>query len=297
MASDQLWPNLFIVGAPRAGTTSLWRYLSEHPEIFMTAVKEPNFFSQLDRAITKSVEDESRYLGLFAPGVDQPWRGEASPSYLRDREAAHAIARVNPEARVIILLRDPIDRAHSHYWHTIRFDAERRSFTDVIREELARDAYADPEVFSYLRCGLYADDVKRYRELFGDNLLTLLFDDLARDPEAVTRQVFEWLGVPPEAARPIDFVAYNAFSLPRNRLTKLLYASPAIRRIGLRVVPSSLRYPLEGTMLRGGKKPPIEAATRSVLERFYQQDTNDLSELIAIPLPWASEDRAIASAG
>src|SRR5437763_505157 len=106
--NDARWPNLFVVGAPKAGTTSLWLYLDRHPDIWMAPVKEPQFFSGL-------WYDQDSYLRLFAPGARFKLRGEASPSYLAKAGVAEASKRVSPDARIVIMLRDPVERAYSKY--------------------------------------------------------------------------------------------------------------------------------------------------------------------------------------
>src|SRR5918999_4531871 len=110
------WPNLFVVGAARAATTSLWRYLDEHHDIWMALVKEPNFFSGVPAVLAPTVHDEASYLRLFAPGAACKLRGEASTSYLWHEGVPAAIKRASPEARIVISLRDPVERAYSAYW-------------------------------------------------------------------------------------------------------------------------------------------------------------------------------------
>ena len=106
MSRPSPWPNLFIVGAAKGGTTSLWRCLAEHPEIFMSRLKEPHFFSRHQPPIYPTVHDEAAYLRLFA-GARTRLRGEASPSYLWSEAAAARIERVSPDARILVALAEP----------------------------------------------------------------------------------------------------------------------------------------------------------------------------------------------
>src|SRR3954469_19217742 len=113
------WPNLFIVGAAKAGTTSLWTALGELPEVFMSPLKEPHFFSGVTprrewASHFPTVTTEAEYHQLFKGAGDARYLGDASTSYLwAGSRAAEAIRRHNPEARIIAMLRDPVDRAYS----------------------------------------------------------------------------------------------------------------------------------------------------------------------------------------
>src|SRR3989304_10189805 len=112
------WPNLFIVGAPKSGTTSLHAYLDKIDDIFMSPIKEPNYFSAQTVSIkhpVNPIRDKKKYLKLFQKGIHNKYIGEASPSYLADSEASKLIHQVSPNAKIIISLRDPIDRVFSHY--------------------------------------------------------------------------------------------------------------------------------------------------------------------------------------
>ena len=158
---DTEWPNLFVVGAARAGTTSLWRYLDRHPEIWMAQVKEPNFFSQVRRPLNPDVHDEASYLRLFAPGGGCKVRGEASVSYFWAEDVPARIKRVNPEARILISLRDPVERTYSGYWYLVRIGEENRPFSQVLQ-----DALEEPRRPRLLRSSFYADAVSAYLETF-----------------------------------------------------------------------------------------------------------------------------------
>ena len=124
MKSGDILPNFFIVGAPRAGTTSLYRYLRRHPQVFMPAVKEPHFFANInpdpDQRHLFPAMDEGQYVRLFRGALHYRAIGEASPSYLVTKGAAERIKARVPNAKIIMLLRDPTERAFSHYLMDIR---------------------------------------------------------------------------------------------------------------------------------------------------------------------------------
>ncbi len=176
------WPNLFLVGAAKAGTTSLYRELARHPAIYMSPMKEPHFFSQIEpaperKAFFPHVTGEDEYLALFEGATTEELLGEASTSYLWDGQAAERIKRVVPEARILIMLRDPVDRAYSQYWNDVREGIERRSFLDALVEEQRSGPGAWGVSSLHIDCGRYADQVERYLDRFGARVQVLFFED------------------------------------------------------------------------------------------------------------------------
>ena len=135
------WPNLFLVGATKAGTTTLHQLLSRHAEIYMSTIKEPNFFTGVVGdllGLMPVVRDAVEYQGLFASAVAQRWRGESSTSYLWDQGAADRIRDRCPDARILVLLRDPVDRAYSHFLMEVREGRDRMPFRRALEKDAAR---------------------------------------------------------------------------------------------------------------------------------------------------------------
>ena len=178
-------PNLFIVGAMKAGTTALHGYLDQHPDIFMSDPKEPGFFA--DPAPDAAARDA--YLALFAGGAGQRWRGEASTRYTKAGDSgsvAGRIAEVAPEARILYMVRDPVARTLSQYLFNRRIHAERRALCQAVRE--------DPR---YRRVGDYTGRITPYLDRFGaDRVRILSAEDLEADPQAVLDALFFWLDLP-----------------------------------------------------------------------------------------------------
>jgi hypothetical protein len=275
------WPNLFVVGAAKAGTTSLWRYLGAHPAIFMARSKEPHFFSGFDEELFPVVHDEASYLRLFA-NARTPLRGEASPSYLWTAAAAERIKRVSPDAKILIALRDPVERLHALYWHRVRIGLEPNGFAEAFRNEL--DPASQSSV--YVRRGRCAGDVARFMRLFGENVHVLLFEELVRDTRRELAGAFRFLGVDPTVADGVEIEAHNPFALPRNRLAAGLVGSKRARRIARRLVPAALREPIESALLETGSKPDLDPDTDRMLTRFFAPDVVELAALLRRPLPW-----------
>ncbi len=180
-------PNLFIVGAARSGTTSLWQRLKSHPAVFMPAdlsEKEPAFFSDLKRSRFKKVE---QYMEIFSKANENHrWIGEASTAYLTDPGSARRIYDFNPRTKIMIILRNPVLRAYSLYnWMVQEGYEYAETFEEALRLEKIRinkkiPNYFEPEYYYnylYFNSGLYYEQVKRYIDLFKGNVLIIKFED------------------------------------------------------------------------------------------------------------------------
>ena len=175
--------DFFIVGAPKAGTTSLYHYLNEHPQIEMSLQKEPDYFS--DKAIQSQglyysknrIDTEEKYNRLFNTQKKDVIFGEGSVSYLFYPNVAQDIKAYNPIAKIIIMLRNPIDRAFSHYLMDYRLGLVSDSFEDIINK---KSKHKNAHLFyqQYLKVGEYAAQLKRYFDVFDkENILLIDFDD------------------------------------------------------------------------------------------------------------------------
>jgi len=178
-------PNLFIIGAAKAGTTTLHRHLAAHPDVFMSEPKEPGYFTP---EVGYYPTDLEWYLGLFKEAGDATIVGEASTHYTKRplyEGVPKRIAEFCPDARFIYLMRDPVDRAVSHYWHEVRKLNEHRSIFGAIQEDLR-----------YTCLGDYQYQLEPYFDRFGrERVLVLTFEELVSEPDAVLPGVYQWLGL------------------------------------------------------------------------------------------------------
>lgn len=190
--NHEIRPNLFIIGAAKSGTTSLHDHLRRHPEIFMSTPKEPGYFTPGVAYYPTSTE---WYLSLFKDAGDARIVGESSTHYTKLPSypgVAERIARFCDAPRFIYLMRDPIDRIISQYWHGIRQEVQIRGMLEAIQGEVDFKALSD-----------YAMQLEPYFETFGrDRVLVLTFEELIREQERVLGEVFEWLGVDASLAPP-----------------------------------------------------------------------------------------------
>lgn len=280
-----IWPNFFIVGAAKAGTKSLYRYLAQHPQVFMSPIKEPRFFSR-PREVEKftnaaPISTQPAYLQLFEHADAALAIGEASPNYLWDSESPYRIRDKVPAAKIIISLRDPIERAYSQYLHFVRLGVEPAPFYEAL---------AGPCRENYIGPSQYFDQVSRYFEVFGrGQILILMFEDLKREPLQLLDRVAVFLGVDSESTRNITVdTVYNPYVAPRGRLFQLLlnYTVQFRYHILRHVVPKSIRTNIyEAVFVKQAKKPPLDDRAKAHLKSIFADEIIELEKLLGIPLP------------
>jgi hypothetical protein len=214
-------PDFIIIGTQRGGTTSLYRYLTEHPGVGAAFRKEVHFF---DRHYDKGMD---WYLAHFPKRGEFPVVGEASPFYMFHPEVPERARAAVPQAKLIALLRNPIDRAYSQYHMKARHELETLSFEEAIAQEADRLAANDDPVgaawrhHSYLARGVYVDQLRRWFDLFPrEQVLIIKSEEFYEDPGRVLRETLGFLGLPPEL--PTRFKAYHLAEYPD--------MDPAVRR-------------------------------------------------------------------
>lgn len=281
-------PDFLIVGAAKAGTTSLYAYLAAHPGVYMSPVKEPHFYSRVEpdprvASIYTIVRDERAYARLFE-AAGARLAGEASTSYLWDPSAPARIADDVPGARVVVMLREPVERAYSHYLNGVREGLEQRSFERAVRDDLA----GGPPRWGaamYVDLGRYCEQVRRYLDAFGDRVHVVFFEELVADVASEFERVCSFLGLDARAA-PAEPEVHNPYAAPRNRLSTALLGSPAARALGRRLLPPRGRAALRSLLLRAQRKPPMDDAVRALLEDVYRDEPACLARLLGRPVPW-----------
>jgi hypothetical protein len=267
-------PNFLIIGAGRAGTTSVYHYLRQHPDVFMSPIKETNFFAYgaLAAAGLPYVSSGStpfpirnlrEYRKLFDRATDAKAIGEASPIYMTDRRIAEEISDLLPDVRLVAILRNPVERAYSSYLFHRRDGRESRSFEQAIREETEGVFSEDGLSFgqrSYLGLGFYDQLLAPYYNLFPRSRIgVFLFDHLVRDPAELMSDLFRFLHVDP-AFEPVVSVRYNASGVPRGA-----WAKAASKTVKKRPWTQRAKRRLPG-LLRGPMDRWIEAVRARMLE-------------------------------
>ena len=290
--SATILPNFLIIGAHKCGTTSLYEYLRQHPQVFMPQLKEPSFFTfenqNLDGfpAMKRSVVTRfEEYVALFANADGKPAIGEASPMYFKCSHSAARIKHYLPNARLILILRNPVERAYSHFQMELRNGTVKsQNFADAIQEfELLPDGIRNQR---YIHDGKYFSLLKPYLDLFGvENLLVLLFDQLRTDPTGMMRSVYQFLNIDSNFTPDLS-EKHNEGGLWRNPLWKLYYRAvhPAFGSIS-NALPENLQARLASVNKQMRKKavvrsPEMSPEVRAELHAIFREEILKLQDLI-----------------
>jgi exopolysaccharide biosynthesis WecB/TagA/CpsF family protein len=298
-------PDFFIVGAFKAGTTSLYDYLGQHPQIFLPFHKEPMYFgADLDARYQKMSEED--YLGLFADARPDQRVGEASPWYLYSTSAAAEIKAFAPEAQIIVMLRNPVDVMHAQ--HSQLLFNQREDLANfgeaLVAEDARRRGERIPagalrrEALFYRHSVRFAEQLQRYFDVFGrDRVHVIIHDDLRDDTAGVVRATFEFLGVDP--MRPIDLGVRNPNRRARLDLVqRLVYRPPGPLR---RLAPWLRRFPLvhrlRDAVVTANSRPearaPMDPVLRQGLIRELAPQVEALGQLIGRDLSaWSRPETA-----
>jgi hypothetical protein len=287
-------PTFLVIGAAKAGTTAVYDYLRQHPQVFMSAVKEPYFFALegepiafggpvADMPINRvAVNDAGRYRALFAGGEAFAARGEASAGYLYSPRAPERIARHVPDVRLVAVLRDPVERAYSSYLYQVARGLERApTFAEALADEPRRIAENWPPLWHYRRMGFYGAQLERYYATFARGQLHVGFhEDLAGDPRAFMRELYAFIGVDSGFA-PDTRVAPNPSGVPRRPgLHRLLLGSGALKTVLKRTLPRSWTARAAGRVRRSNLvRPPLDAAVAAALRAEYADDLRRVETL------------------
>ncbi len=293
--SDPRMPSFLVIGAAKSGTTSLYHYLAQHPDVFMSPVKEPNFFALegekpsfrapgADERINRwSVTDPDEYRKLYEGANGERALGEASPIYLYSEKAAGRIKRYVPEARLIAILRNPAERAYSGFLHLLLNGRETvRDFGEALALEEERKQENWDWIWHYKSMGFYHEQLTRYLESFGQEQMKIyLYEDLEKDPAGVVRDAYGFLGVDASFV-PRPPARYNATGIPRSRrLNDLLRTDNPIKSAAKLLVPKKFRRKLLMNMQNKILvKPPFPEKERKQLLEDYREDVLKLQELI-----------------
>lgn len=292
-------PNFLIVGAGKAGTTSLWHHLNQHPEVYMSPVKEPRFFvrerlTELPRYQVLPpihvVDTWHSYVALFQKVRKEKAIGEASVSYLYHHDMAiREITKYLGSPKIIIILRNPVDRAFSHYNMNLgrmnRKSMPFPSFEDTLAGEEALIRMGEPIYRGlYKTYGFYHDHVKAYMDNFRDCQI-LLYDDLKNDPSGLIIDVYEFLGIDSSFVPDLR-TRYNVSGVPKNKLLFSLLARENILRSSVKPIIRALLPPRQrravAERIRSAtlRKAEMKPETRQYLLRAYKEDILKLQDLI-----------------
>jgi Sulfotransferase family len=280
---DMTLPTFIVIGVAKGGTTSLYRYFDQHPDVFMYAEKGTNYFGYEDARDWKwadegeppllrhfRVETFEEYEEAFAGSSGERAVGEVSPQYFRSPGAAARMHARLPDVQVIVSLRNPAERAFSGYLMRIR----RGEPVTSASEDLSADS-------SHVREGFYYRRMKRYFDVFPrEQIKVLLFDDFRRDPAQVMTELFSFIGVDP-GFQPDTQPRHNPANVPRSRILNRFLYQPAVIRTAKAVLPERLHGSAKRVREVNLEEPPkMSPELRSRLLALYREDILSLEGLV-----------------
>ena len=294
-------PNFFIIGAPKSGTTSLYAYLDGHPEVFMSSVKEPFYFSPDVQGVTRKrlayPDGESEYLDLFAHAGDAKRVGEASTRYIFSTVAPELIHNFQPDARIVASLRNPVDMIHSLHNERVSFGMETIVDFD---EALAADPERlngrllrkdeTPEYAAYRPNVRYAEQLARWFAKFDRSRIhVMIFEDFAADTATEFHRLLEFLDVDPDYT-PKTFAARRKSHRRRGGVVHALTSSRPVRWTTRRLLPSVVGQNKASSVIWRFRQSPllreenvreeIRPELRRQLEDEFMPDVSRLSEML-----------------
>jgi len=305
-------PNFFIVGAAKAGTTSLYNYLVEHSDVYMSPIKEPNYFSKdirfedfrIDYKKTSYIdfnkyfsslplkflhiayiEKQKDYEKLFEGSENYKVRGEISNSYLFSKKAAEEIRNNIPDAKILIVLRNPIERAYSHYLMDARGGYTGDSFRTAVEKDWNKKRKGWGISSVYLELGMYATQVERFLIQFPkEQIQIMLFDDLKKDPLSFVKKVYSFLDIDlSQIDQKIFSGTHNKSTMPKfKKIFHFLKNFPGMSVV-IKLLPKKIKTKLESIFLMN-KTPKLSREDREYFYPYFEKEITDLECLTGLDL-------------
>lgn len=286
-------PTFLVIGAARSGTTALYTYLKQHPMVFMSSIKEPNFFAfEGERLecrgpgadyINNSMVDLAAYRELFAKASNETARGEASPLYLYSEKAPKQIRKHIPGARLVAILRNPVEQAFSHYLYARRNVLEPMDdFTAALFAEEERKQDHWQPLFQYSKFPKYFQQLERYYSLFPtEQLKIILYEDFDEKPLETMEEIFRFIGVD-ERFVPDMTYRPNAGGVPKNDFLQNVMMKPyLLTKIVGSVLPLGVRLRIKDMVSsRNLERPELPQAARDHLISELRDDIENLQQLL-----------------
>lgn len=311
MTDSVYHPNFFLIGTVKGGTTSLHRYLSQHPEVYLSPIKEVNYFSKDDidpRLFAKDyrhdisvnlekyfkggmsypihiahITDEKDYLQLFSKAEGAKAIGEMSLSYMLYEHAPQALYKTYPKAKLIAMLRNPAERAFSQYLMNLKQGK-------ILEKDFVKEVFRDDQApvkgwganHQYLMIGKYYEQLKRYYALFPtEQIKIFIYDDYIANPKKIIREMFEFLGVSPEIEINMQEKS-NEGGVPKMKYVNYILNQWGLISWAKNSLPHSWRSPFKKWMYKTDKNelPVMTDNERQILVDYYTIDILQLEKLI-----------------
>lgn len=280
---SQKWPNFFIVGAARAGSTSLYNFLKNTEGIFMSPLKETGFFHPNNPRKL----DEKAYLDLFKGAKNEKIVGEATPGYLTNPDTPKKIHQKIPNAKILISLRDPVDRTYSLYLDRVRQGLYSQPFENTVKDYFKKkNSQTVQDLEKIIRGSSYYLHVKQYLDIFGtDQVKIIIFEEFIKDPKKILKDIIEFLGLSSEPPNLEE--KNNSYSQPLGNVGEYIVGNSVINNIAKLLLPKTNREKLLRTLLnKKSKKPILSQEIRNKLSTVFVGDVTKLKLLLKRDLPW-----------
>lgn len=287
------YPNLFIIGAAKAGTTSLFNYLNYSENIFTCPIKEPHFFSEIAEneyvkekpkqgqiAHSGNITDEETYLSLFDSSNDYKYKLEASTSYFFDIGAAQKIYSKEPNSKIIVILRNRIQRAFSHYLMDVKDGNQNLNFYNALIDDYSLKNKGWSISHLYVELGFYAEALKKYIEIFGkENVHVIFFSEFNKDLSNTLKKICLFLNIDNNFIGKIDLdKKYNEFKKPKSKFH--FYVIKFLKKIK-KMLPSFLKPNIsKDFLLKIDQKPEIDEKAKDFLNNIYSDEYSKLNDLL-----------------
>lgn len=310
------FPNMFVVGVAKAGTTSLYHYMKQHPEIYLSPIKETHYFSTdikvedfsslykthtfLDLASYFSkkpyqelalsfIRKEEHYKALFEDRTEEKIIGECSPSYLYSESALKNIQTYNPDAKIIVSLRNPITRSFSHYLMALRLGHTKDSFITAFEKDrnAPNKGWGKTELFYDL--SMYALQLKRLYALFpSEQIKIILFEELINKTTETMQECFDFLGVKP--FQVVETEAHNTATVPKNKAFNHFIVKTGLKKTAANLLGKRMKRKAGSLIYSKNNLMKISKEDKAFLKKLYAEDIRKTAEIIQMDLSgWLKE--------
>lgn len=301
-------PNFFVVGVVKGGTTALYHILKAHPDIYMSPIKEVNYFSKhdihpeyftreyryasylnIEQYITSGmkhivhiahIHQEDHYEALFKPVINQKAIGEISNSYSVCPSSAQAIFNYNKDSKIIIMLRNPVERIWSQYIMNLREGKTRnKNFIAEIEQDLHKPHNGWGASHLYIELGMYYEQVKRFKDLFGPRLLVCFFEDYKHDPQKTIQEIYRFLEIDSSFTANLES-KYNESAVPRFETLNYLLTNTGILPFFKRFFGRDIRQKFKQVLYTNKNMPVMSSNDILYIKNIYREDIQKLGVLL-----------------
>lgn len=287
-------PNFFIVGGTKSATTNISYYLDQHEKVYVSKLNEPYYYCRFDVPLNfkrdSMIKNEKDYLKLFEKAQNQIAIGEASSVYLHCPTAPKAINEDNNSSKIIIVIRNPIDKCFSSYFSYKFMNLDKRSFDEKINFYEKQIENNEFDIYNFLEQGFFSKHIKNYFQTIQKNRIKILFfEDYIKDEKKYINQLWNFLGI----HEPIELklVSKNSYRIPKNIIAKKLLSNRNFRNISTKLIPTIKRQQIgEKFFVKQTKIPKMMPEQRLRLKEFFKNEYEELSKLLNQNPPWIDFD-------